>query len=123
MDLALDTDGDLALAEATGDLETVDGNDAVAQHMRIRLRFFLAEWFLNLREGIPYYRDILVKNPDRALVRRVLTRAVAETPGIDSVLRFELVINPDRSAEVSFDALLDDGAVLTFNEFVVTEDA
>lgn len=44
MDLKLDIASD-DIDVSTGDLVLVEGTDAIIQHLQIRLRFFLGEWF------------------------------------------------------------------------------
>jgi len=68
MDLKLATviDGDNPVVhdlhlDSTGDLSWVEGIDAIAQHARVRLQFFLNEWFLDRREGIPFMREVFTK--------------------------------------------------------------
>ena len=73
-DLALTIDGDLALG--TFDLTLVERREQVAQRLKIRLKTFLGEWFLNTDWGVPYFQDILVKNPDFARVNAVLSQQV-----------------------------------------------
>jgi len=105
-DFALDEFGDLDLSK--NDLQIIDGSDAVAQHLLIRLRLFRGEWFLDQRVGIPYYTDILLKAPNLIAVRGIFARAVATTPGVKKIERFDL--GYDRSArtlEVAFSALLE----------------
>lgn len=106
-DLALDDDGDLAVP-----VRLVEGADAVAQRLRIRFRFMLREWFLDLREGIPYIEKILVMNPDLRVVRYLFRRAIVTTPGIAECN--DLVLSFNRSTRrltiESFSARLVDGS-------------
>ncbi len=81
MDLALKTlDHDLDFS--TGDLDLLEGAEAVAQNLRIRLQFFLGEWFLDFRQGMPYFEKILVKNPGTNVVRSIIRKTVTSTPGV-----------------------------------------
>jgi hypothetical protein len=80
--------GDLDLS--TGDLQFVTGADAVAQHLLVRLRFYLGEWFLDTRVGIPYYSQILVKNPNLAAIRTTYRQAILSTPGVETLERMDL---------------------------------
>jgi len=84
MDLEL-TQGSLLIE--TGDLVIVDGIDAIAQDVTTRLRFFLGEWFLNLKAGIPFYDKIFVKNPSMPDVISTLSKVITTTPGINSITK------------------------------------
>lgn len=113
--------GDLKLTN--GQLSLVDGTEAIAQHLRNRLRFFLGEWFLDQRQGLPFFREIFVKNPDRQVIRTIFRRTIRETPGIATMARFELTIDTTRSARLTFVALLDEPGAdpLEFSDFILGE--
>jgi hypothetical protein len=68
-----------------GDLMLIDNAERVAQQILITLRFWYGEWFLNTAEGVPYLEYILVKNPNLAHVRQVLTEAIESVPGVVSL--------------------------------------
>jgi hypothetical protein len=103
-----------------GNLSLADGQDAIMQQVRIRLRFFYGEWFLNRNEGVPYYADILVKSPDTGLITGILSRVVRETPGIKSVESFGITFNrATRTLACTFAATCDTGTTLRFDEFVL----
>jgi hypothetical protein len=88
MVLGLNGDGDLDLS--AGDLVWLTGAPAVRQKVASRFKFFLGEWFLDQRQGVPYYRHIFVKNPVLAVIRLVFRRVLLRTPGIISVPTFDL---------------------------------
>ena len=119
MDLLLDDTGDLDLSE--DGLQLVDGNDAIEQHLLIRLRLVKGEWFLDERVGTPYYSRVLIKNPDLEAVRLVFRRVILTTPGILSLSSFSLTLDTTtRVASLSFTATKDDGATFVFaEEFIV----
>lgn len=83
----------LAIDLVTGDLklpiQIVRGVDAYAQRLRARLRFFKGEWFLDKRQGMPYFEAILVKNPDISLIQSIFRQAVLSTPGTQSIYRMD----------------------------------
>lgn len=117
-DFLLGTDNDLSFVN--GDLVLASGADAITQHVKIRLRFFLGEWFRNRQEGVDWYGKILVKNPNVGEVSALLSRVVRETPGVLSVDVFDLDYTPaTRTMRVSFTALADTGAPLVFSDFVL----
>ncbi len=118
-DLAIDDTGDLALPP-----RLVEGIDAVVQRLRIRFRFWLREWFLDQRQGVPYLEQILVAAPDLLLIESIFrNRVILPTPGVASLRSFRM--SRDRRARTlsidDFEAALVDGSVLKITEtpFVV----
>lgn len=105
-DLALDTFGNLDLTN--DDLSFVTGADAVAQHLRIRLRFIRGEWFLDQRVGLPYFEQVWVKNPNLGAVQATYRRAITTTPGVESLERFDQSFDPaTRELTITFSAKLE----------------
>ena len=101
-------------------LNIVDGDDAIEQHLLIRLKFFLNEWFLDSRVGVPYFRDILVRNPNIDLIRNIYKTTILDTPGIKSLESIELDIDTaTRTLNLSFSCTLDSGTVLTYDPFIL----
>lgn len=108
-ELALDAAGDLAFP-----VRIIYGAEAVAQRVRVRFRWFLGEWFLDQRLGVPYYTDILVKNPDPILISFIFRRVLLTTPGVKSVASFKASLDrQSRTLSVDFEAVLDDNTVLS----------
>lgn len=119
-DLALSTvDFDVLIENDA--MEIVDGDDAIVQHLKLRLQFFFAEWFLDKRLGVPYIQQILVKNPNLGAVRNIIREVVLETPGIASIDRFDLSVDAIiRKLTVGVTAVKDDGEILDFTgEFII----
>ena len=101
----------------TGDLAIpvvlLTGIDAVAQNLRERFQFFLGEWFLDTREGVPYYRDVLIKNPDIGVVRSIFRRIILDTQDIASLRQLTIQLDATtRIMTAEFIAVLVDGTVL-----------
>lgn len=119
-DLALDDTGDLLIFENA--LQLVEEDSAIVQQLTIRLRFFLGEWFLDKRLGIPYYDRVLRKNPKLAIVRGILRSAILTTPGIETLDSFEFDYDAvRRSMTVRFSARrTSDGSLLDYSkEFII----
>lgn len=120
VNLKLDADNDLDLS--TGGLELITGTDEIVQKLVTRLQFFLGEWFLDARQGIPYFEDVLVKNPDLVAIQGIFREAILETPGVAALLGvIETTVDSAlRILSVSFTAQLESGDVVEFNrEFLI----
>lgn len=111
----------LLIDPATGDLDvsqhrlrlTSDLGTYVAQRTEQRLKLFLAEWFLNVRKGVPWYRDILIKNPDLDLIQSTFAEVILTTYGVAQLTQYEQVLdNATRTLSVTFSCTLITGEVL-----------
>ena len=101
-------------------LVLVEGEEAIDQNLRLRLKFFLSEFFLDERQGIPFYREVFVKNPNLRLLRSIFTEAIRTTEGIASVDGMTLAVDsPSRTLTLSFVATMDTGATLEYDPFIL----
>ena len=118
-DIALDSDGDILIENNA--MVLAEGDDAIVQQLTIRFRFVLGEWFLDIRLGIPYFGEILIKNPDLSRVRGIFKQTILTTPGIDSLETFSLTFaGAERKLSVDFRARKTDGEILEYNqEFII----
>lgn len=88
IDLALDKDThDLLIVG--NNLLTVEGVDQVEQNTKIRLRFFAGEWFLDTSLGLPFYEEILVKNPNIPNIDNIIKAKIIDTPEVAELLSFD----------------------------------
>jgi hypothetical protein len=85
-----------------GDFLTVAGADAVPQGIRIRLRLFEGECYLDESKGVPYIDQIFVKNADALVVRALLQDAIAGTPDVVNVVGAQLITDADRNASIDY---------------------
>lgn len=101
-DLLLTLDGDLALA-ATGDISITD---SIRQAIVIRLRWFLNEWRLGPDFGLPYFEEILIKNPNEARIRQIFLEAILEVDEVSDaeILSFN-IDKQNRKARLVFEAV------------------
>lgn len=111
--IALTVDGDLDFS--TGNLRVLtDAAECLAQKLRQRYRMLRGEWFLDVRQGVPYLEFILVKNPNIGVVRGVLRKVLETTDGIASIDAFDFSYDPAlRTASFSFRVTTTTGAVIT----------
>lgn len=109
--------GDLDLAE--GDATTLtSGLEVTAQEIRSRLLLFRGSYFLDLREGVPWYQEILKKGPSAPRVRELLRQAILTHPGVVDVPELTLSTDPlTRAASVAFKARTIDGQILSSEDF------
>lgn len=106
-------DNDLSLEN--GDLVMTEGATAVKQSVSQRLKMFGNEWFLDLAAGVPYYQDVLLKDPNPAIVEGLLKNEIISTPGIIELLSFDAEYDPQtRGITIRFDAMSYDGVINFF---------
>lgn len=103
-DLALNVKtNDLILSN--GDLMIINNAERVAQQIRIKLKAFKEEWFLDNTFGVPYFESIFVKSPSEELIRNILRAQIKEVNDVESVDSLSLSIdNATRTLEVDFEA-------------------
>ena len=99
----LDDNNDIIIGRGT--VKTT-GPDYVIQLVKNRLLTQLGEWALDRNIGIPWYDGgIIERNPDLDLIRGIITDAIAETPGVATVQRVDMVYNRnERNLAVFFQA-------------------
>lgn len=105
--------GDLSLLAPSGALTTWlrKSADFATQRVRVSLDVFLGEWFLDTRIGIPYFRDILIHNPNAETVEAVFQKAILNTPGIVAVTDLSVELNTKtRTGALDFTAHFEDGS-------------
>ncbi len=111
-DIAMDVStGDIALKD--NDILLIDNAERVAQQVLITLREWRGEWFLKTADGVPYLEYILVKNPNMAHVRQVLTEAIESVEGVKKCTELDLQFNRVlRTLSVSYEIDTDYGLVM-----------
>lgn len=79
------TENDLALDKGQLVLVT-DVAEEAAIVLRNRFRFVKGEYFLDVRQGVPYFDVVFVKNPDVLLVRQVFRDVILSVQGIKKII-------------------------------------
>lgn len=72
LDIALSAASHDLLLSPTNDLILIGNAERVAQQIKISLKAFLGEWFLDTGFGVPYFEEILVKNPNTMIIREII---------------------------------------------------
>jgi len=103
-----------------GDLVLTDGVEAVSQALDVRLQFFLGEWFLDTRLGVPYFEKILGQKPRLLVVKQIYRDAILATPGVLELNDLLVDYNGStRVISVSFSARCSDGVLQYNKEFIL----
>ncbi len=110
-------EGDLALDSKGRFFVRTELKDIVEQRIRVRLRFFRGEWFLNLDAGTPYYQVLFVKGVGNNVIRSVFSQ-ILSVEGVQSIL--ELI--PERDAKtrvlkLTFKLKLEDGTTFSSTDY------
>lgn len=75
------------------DLVIVNGNVPLYQGLDQRidcvLRTFLGEWWLDKTIGVPYFEELLKKNPDLSVVRQAFAAVILSVPGVKKITKLE----------------------------------
>ena len=107
-DFGLDEDGD-EYADSTGLAMTGD-LPGIKQQVTLRLGFFKGEGFMNEDTGIPWYEEIIVKNPNLIRIREIFRDAILSVTGIREVTFMDLLFSTNaRTLSVNFRASTDLG--------------
>jgi hypothetical protein len=118
--LSLDSEnpiaGDLYLENGTVRL-TNSLREDVAQYLRISMLFFQGEWFLDERQGVPYFQSILGKKTPLPIVRQIFRSIVQGAPGVSRINSFSLTTPSDRAIRIDFNVTLSDGTILKSSDF------
>ncbi len=89
--MALGTD---FLLDASGDLNMTGGDASqvvrLDQAISNKLLLVAGEWFLNLDDGIPYYQEVLIKNPVIEHLETLFKDAILSFDEVDNVAEFTI---------------------------------
>jgi len=78
-----------------GDLSLTDDNDSVALQISQKLKFFFAEWFLDKRQGIPYFERILAKNAEPEYIDATLKDVVLSADYVTRITQWAITVDTD----------------------------
>lgn len=114
-DLRLDANGDLSIVN--GDLSIISDKLEIDQLLKQRLQFFSGEWFLDIEDGLPWFDEVFVKNPDPVILNTIFKDIILTTPGVLGLDEFDLTLDTvTRVMTLSFRARTTEGPI-TFEEF------
>lgn len=120
-----------AIDPLTNDLLFVNGelvlvttvHEEVAIVLNAKFQHVKGGWFLDVREGFPWFEVVLVKNPDLQIIKGVFRQVILDTQGVTDVTQLELAFDsPNRVLTGTFRVLCDDGVTIVGgpgNPFIV----
>jgi hypothetical protein len=124
IDFAIDEDsssetfGDVYLGD-TGDLAAVEATDAIDQAVRIGLRTYKREWFLDENAGIDYFNVVFAKGLTPTQKAAEIKTQILSSPGIIGLEQFSMELDgATRVATLEFRAVSEDGTTTEFSETV-----
>ena len=110
LDLLLDDNG---VVLRGGDWAFAIDREGIQQRIGQTLRTIAGEWFLDLDYGLPYFEQVLVKNPNLPSVQDIFRRALLSVKGVSSVERLTLSLDtPNRILRVDWVVLTDLGLLV-----------
>ena len=110
LDLLLDDSG---VVLRGGDWAFAEDRTGIQQRISQVLKTIAGEWFLDLDYGLPYFEQILVKNPNLPSVQDIFRRALLSVKGVSSVERLNLSLDTtSRTLTVSWVVLTDLGLLV-----------
>lgn len=121
MNLKLSSTGDIDITNNA--MSLVSGVEGIRQNWVSRLQTFLGDWFLDLRVGVPYYEEILKKQPNTNRLRAIFHEVTLGTPGIKQIDHFHLELADNRVLELDVDGLTEDLEKFrfTYSEMVLSQ--
>jgi hypothetical protein len=87
-DIAIDANGEIVFVN--GDISFVYDAQAIAQAIRIRLLFFLGEWFNDQTVGMPWFQQIFVKGTKLSTLTGLFRAMLQNTIGVNEVVSLTL---------------------------------
>lgn len=87
LDLLLDDNGTVI---RNGDWAFAVDRVGIQQRISQVLKSIAGEWFLDLDYGLPYFEQVLVKNPNIPQVTDLFRRAILSIQGVSSVERLSV---------------------------------
>ena len=119
MQLALDTNAWDIFLDSTGNIACLDDYtqerlvDLICQRVRHRLQTFQGECYLDRSVGVPYFSEVLKKNPDLRRVKNLLVATINGVEGVKKIIDFSVDFSArTREYRVIFKAEADDGTIV-----------
>lgn len=106
-DLLLDSSGDITITD--DDLVLSTGLDSVRQRIRMRIRMFKGEVFIDTALGTPHFDSTFARRPDLDLIKSVYRKVIGESEGVVELLSLTVELPNTRILSVKAEVLASDG--------------
>lgn len=116
MDFAL-CDNDIDTRASDIAITSTD-TQAVAQAIKVSLKTFAGEWFLDTQIGVPYFTHVFGHKRSVRYLSRVILPAIENIVGAGRVSNFSVDISNARTAHISFNVALNHGQNLAIKESI-----
>lgn len=103
---------DLVLQTGTVDLTMATATDVIDQKILAVLRMEKGDWYLDTRQGVPYFADLLEKGVSAQAVGSAISAALLRIPEVLAVTEMQVALDSaTRQATISFVARTTDGTI------------
>lgn len=110
---AQETDNDLTLVKGQFVLVTDVAQEAAIE-LGNRFRFVQGEYFLDTRQGVPYFGFVFVKNPDVLLIRQIFRQIILSVQGVSRIIDMTLSFDSKaRNLAFAFRAQSTNGRIIS----------
>ena len=76
------------------------------QRIDCALRTVFGEWWLDRTLGVPYFEELLKKNPDLSVARQIFASVILTVPGVQRITKLAVTFVPStRVFQVTFEAV------------------
>ena len=106
-DLLLDSSGDITITD--DDLVLSTGLDSVRQRIKMRIRMFKGEIFIDTALGTPHFDSTFARRPDLDLIKSVYRRVIGESEGVVELVSLTVELPSTRILSVKAEVLASDG--------------
>jgi len=120
--LALNSENDLYFTNNRITILSGSNTDEeILQRMKVRLKFFKNEWYLNSEHGLPYFENILgTKNIDLNILESIFREQLLAIEGVKEITESSVDYNEnERQVIYSFSATSINNTVITDNLIVL----
>ena len=119
--LALDNNNDFFFKD--NKIAIISGNNTdaeILQRLRVRLKFFKGEWFLNTDHGLPYFQDILgSKDLDINIIESIFREQILQVKGVREIIETSIDYNhSERTIIYSINIISINNTVITARDTI-----